>query len=109
MGNVNGGVNLGLLYKEVYKDYPKAIKWYKKSINAGDLDAYDNISLLYHDIKKDNLTASAYYIATIDKSYSKKQILDFLRDDWKIDETTLKKAYELQKTLVPDPYTGGID
>lgn len=109
MGKTNGGVNLGLLYEEKLKDIPNALKWYEKAIKKGNFGAYDNISLIYHDIKKDNLTASAYYIATIDKSYTKKEILDFLRDDWKIDEDTLKKAYELQKTLVPNPYTGGID
>lgn len=108
MGNSNACVNLGILYEE-QKDIPKAIEWYKKGIEKGNTGAYDNISLIYHDIKKDNLTASAYYIATIDKSYSKKEILDFLHNDWKIDEATIKKAYELQKTLVPDPYTGGIE
>ncbi len=109
MGNINAGKNLALLYEEKLKDYSNAIKWNKKAIEMGDIGAFDNISLIYHDIKKDNLTASAYYIATIDKSYSKKEILDFLRNDWKIDEATLKKAYELQKTLVPNPYTGGIE
>lgn len=101
--------NLALLYEENLNDIKNAIKYYEIAIIQNNLDAYDNISLLYHDIKKDNLTASAYYIATIDKSYSKKEILDFLRNDWKIDEKTLKKAYELQLTLVPEPYTGGID
>ena len=109
LGDTKGGVNLGLLYEEKFNDIPNAILWYKKAINAGDLGAYDNISILYHDIKKDNLTAAAYYIATIGKSYSKKEIINFLKNDWKIDEPTLKKAYELQKKLVPDPYTGGIE
>ena len=108
LGDTKGGVNLGLLYEKL-NDIPNAILWYKKAINAGDLGAYDNIAILYHDIKKDNLTAAAYYIVTIGKSYSKKEILDFLKNDWKIDEPTLKKAYELQKKLVPDPYTGGIE
>ena len=103
-GDVGGGFNVALIYEEKLNNTTKAIEWYKKTILKGHLDSYDNISLIYHDIKKDNLTASAYYIATIDKSYTKKEILDFLRNDWKIDEATLKKAYELQKKLVPYPY-----
>lgn len=101
--NTEALYNLGLDYKRI-NNIQKSIKWYKKAIEKGDLDSYDNISLIYHDIKKDNLTASAYYIATIGKSYTKKEILDFLKDDWKIDEATIKKAYQLQKSLVPDPY-----
>ncbi|PCI25948.1 MAG: hypothetical protein COB67_10460 [SAR324 cluster bacterium] len=96
--------NLGLLYEEKLLNIDEAIKWYREAINQKNLDAYDNISLIYHDIRKDNLTASAYYLATIEKSYTKKQILDFLKNDWKIDEATIKKAYHLQKTLVPNPY-----
>ncbi|PHR55861.1 MAG: hypothetical protein COA44_09475 [Arcobacter sp.] len=103
-GSLNAIFNLALLYEEAFNDTPNAIIWYKKAIQKGDLDSYDNISLIYHDINKDDLTASAYYIATIDKSYTKKEIFDFLKDDWKIDEATIKKAYHLQKTLVPNPY-----
>jgi hypothetical protein len=36
-------------------------------------------------------------------------VFNYLRNKLKVDEETLKKAYELQKTLVPNPYTGGID
>ncbi len=109
MGYPGGGLNVALLYEKKFNNIAKAITWYKKGIEKGQLGSYDNISLIYHNIKKDNLTASAYYIATIDKSYSKKDILDFLKKDWNIDEATIKEAYELQKTLVPNPYTGGIE
>ena len=108
MGNVDGGVNLGLLYKEIYKDYPRAIKWYKKAIKKGDIDARKNLGLLYHQ-QNDNLNSTIYMIGMIGHPYTKERVLGLLRDDWKIDKPTLKKAYELQKTLVPNPYTGGID
>lgn len=101
--------NIGSLYKQKLNDIPNAVKWYKKAIQKGVIDSYDNIALIYHDIKKEDLTACAYCLATIDKDHTKKEVLDFLRDDWKIDETTLQKAYKLQKTLVPNPYTGGIN
>ncbi|WP_324172446.1 hypothetical protein [Sulfurimonas sp.] len=108
MGRIDGGVNLGLLYKKVYKDYPNAIKWYKKAIKKGDIDARKNLGLLYHQ-QKDKLNSATYMIGMIGHPYTKERVLGLLRDDWKIDEPTLKKAYELQKTLVPNPYTGGIE
>lgn len=104
LGKVEGGVNAGYLYETQYKNYQKAIKWYKKAISKGNLDAYNNIAILYHDIKKDNVTASAYYLATIGRSYSRKVMLNFLRNNWKINEKTLLKAYILQKKLIPNPY-----
>lgn len=108
MGNIDGGVNLGLLYEQIYKDYPNAIKWYRLSIEKGDISARKNLGLLYHD-QKDDLNSAVYMIGMIGHPYTKERVLGLLRDDWKIDEETITKAYELQKTLVPNPYTGGID
>lgn len=138
------GGDLGLLYEKT-KAYPKALKWYKKAFDKGNLESgYSLVSLykklnetdnaiiwykklfevesnesykieilykiafLYHK-KGDDLTAAAYYIAPIDIRYVKKDALTFLKSTWKINEATIKKAYELQKTLVPNPYIGGID
>ncbi|PCI25952.1 MAG: hypothetical protein COB67_10480 [SAR324 cluster bacterium] len=37
--------------------------------------------------------------------YTKERVLSLLRNDWKIDEKILKKAYQLQKTLdIPKHY-----
>lgn len=108
MGNSWGGYNLALLF-ENEQNIPEAIKWYKKAIEKGHVSAIKNLGYLYRTEKKDNLLGSAYMIGLIDKKYSKEKVFDYLRNKLKIDEVTLKKAYELQKTLVPNPYTGGVD
>ncbi|WP_324172393.1 tetratricopeptide repeat protein [Sulfurimonas sp.] len=106
-GDVDAINNLAILYKE-QKDYPNAIKWYKKAIKKGHIDARKSLGLLYHQ-QKDKLNSATYMMGMIGHPYTKERVLGLLRDDWKIDEPTLKKAYKLQKTLVPNPYTGGID
>jgi TPR repeat protein len=108
LGDVEGGYNLAMLYKQE-NDYDNAIKWYKRAIDMGHISAIKNLGYLYRTEKKDNLLGSAYMIALIDKKYSKEKVFDYLRNKLKIDEATLKKAYELQKNLIPNPYTGGID
>lgn len=109
MGHKIAAYNLALLYKNTQKDYDKSIEWYKVSIRKGNISAIKNLGNLYRTEKKDNLLGSAYMIGLIDKKYSKEKVFDYLRNKLKIDEVTLKKAYELQKTLVPNPYTGGVD
>ncbi|WP_324172384.1 tetratricopeptide repeat protein [Sulfurimonas sp.] len=109
LGNSDAAYNLALLYEEKLHDIPNAIKWYKKAIQKGHISAIKNLGYLYRTEKKDNLLGSAYMIGLIDKKYSKEKVFDYLRNTLKIDEPTLKKAYELQKTLVPNPYTGGIE
>jgi len=89
-------------------NFNDAVIWYKKAIEKGDIDARKNLGLLYHE-QNDYLNSATYMIGMIGHPYTKERVLGLLRDDWKIDEETLKKAYELQKTLVPNPYTGGID
>ena len=108
MGDLGGGLNTAQVYKSKFNDIPKAIKWYKKAIKKGHIDARKNLGLLYHQ-QKDSLNSATYMIGMIGHPYTKERVLGLLRDDWKIDEPTLKKAYELQKTLVPNPYKGGID
>ena len=107
-GNNSGANSLGLLYENKLNDIPTAIKWYKKAIVKGHIEARKNLGLLYHK-QKDNLYSAVYMLGMIGHPYTKKRVLGLLRDDWKIDEPTLKKAYELQQTLVPTPYRGGVD
>jgi len=104
LGNASGAYNLALLYKNKYKDFDKAIVWYKKAISKGHILAIKNLGYLYRTEKHDNLLGSAYMIGLIEKKYTKKQVINYLKTKLKIDEATIKKAYELQKTLIPDPY-----
>lgn len=101
-------LNLALLYEENIKDLNKAIHLYKIAIQMNNISARKGLGLLYHK-QKDNLNSAVYMIAMIGHPYTKERVLGLLRNDWKIDEETIKKAYQLQKTLVPNPYTGGID
>jgi TPR repeat protein len=107
LGHKSAAYNLALLYKKKLKDIPSAIKWYKKSAKLGHSKGVNNLSLL---LKDKNLTlATAYVIAGIGNGFTKKETLEYLRDDWKVDEATIKKAYKLQLTLdIPKHYRGGI-
>ena len=74
----------------------------------GHITAIKNLAYTYHE-QKDNLYTAAYFIAYIGHgSVTKKQIIDHLKNTWHIDDTIIKKAYKLQKTLVPNPYKGGL-
>ena len=109
MGNMGGANNLGYYYKRIKKDMPKAKEWYEKAAKSGYADSINNLGSLYHDLG-DNVHAAAYILAMANYGYSKEEVLDFLKNDWKLDRATLQKAYELQKTLdIPKHYTGGID
>jgi hypothetical protein len=44
----------------------------------------------------------------INHPYTRDRVIGLLKDDWKIDHKTLLKAYQLQKKLIPDPYTDPI-
>ena len=104
LGSVDAATSLGYLFSKKLKEKNKAIEWYKKGVKNGDKDAIENLSYVYHD-KKDNITATAYVLASIEYGYGKKETFDYLKNDWKIDQATIKKAYQLQKTLdIPKHY-----
>ena len=106
-GDAGSANNLAILYEDE-KDFINSTKWYKKAINKGHINARKNLGLLYHKLG-DDLHSAVYMMGMIGHPYTKERVMGLLRNTWKIDEPTLKKAYELQKKLVPDPYTGGIE
>lgn len=109
IGDVGGANNLGFLYEMVLKQPKQAIKWYIKAAKEGHADAIKNLGNVYHD-QGSNIKGAAYIFAMANYGYSKDEVLDFLKNDWKLDHETLKKAYKLQQTLdIPKHYTGGID
>jgi len=108
-GDIGGATNLGYLYESVLKKTTDGIKWYRKAAKNGDGDAIKNLGNTYHD-QGDNVKGAAYILAMAEYGYTRQEVFDFLKNDWKIDQETLKKAYELQLKLdIPKHYTGGID
>ena len=107
MGNQDAALDIGALYELTLKDYPKAIEWYKKAIKQGNISARKNLGLLYHS-QKDDLNSAVYMMGMINHPYTRDRVIGLLKDDWKIDHKTLLKAYQLQKKLIPDPYTDPI-
>jgi TPR repeat protein len=109
MGNVGGANSLGYLCELTLHDYVCAKEWYGKAAKRGYTKSINNLGILYHE-QGDNVRAAAYYLAWIAYGEPKNDILNFLKNDWKLDRETLQKAYEFQKTLdIPKHYTGGID
>ena len=110
-GDKKAAEGLALLYEINLNDYKKAENWYKKAIERDSISAIKNIGLLYHDILKDDIKTSAYYIALIDIRYTKELVLKLLQEEWKIPNETIKKGYELQLTSdeFPIKYKGKLD
>ncbi|MGB5917835.1 hypothetical protein, partial [Arcobacter sp.] len=92
------------------KDYPNAIKYYKLAIKRESIEATKSIATLYNELG-DNIKASAYLLTLIEyPNYTKEEVINYLRNDLKIDNETIKKGYELQLTMpgLPRRYKGGI-
>ncbi|RXJ87744.1 tetratricopeptide repeat protein [Arcobacter sp. CECT 8985] len=88
-------LNLGFVYSKL-KNYKESEKWYKKAIKNNKREAYKHISYFYHDDLKNDIKATAYFIATINTIYDKKSVLNLLQNNWKISNETIKKGYKLQ-------------
>ncbi|PLY06581.1 MAG: sel1 repeat family protein [Arcobacter sp.] len=110
LGIYKSALNLGNIYQDL-KDYSSAELWYKKAIERENAIALKNIGLLYHNDLKNDLYASAYYIALIGTGYTKGEIITFLKKEWKIPNETIKKGYELQLKMegLPKRYTGDLN
>ena len=108
-GDIIAASNLGFLYENDLGKKEEGIHWYKKAASKGYSDAITNLGIVYHE--QGNLVeATAYILASAAYDYSKEEVLNALKNDWKIDRETLKKAYDLQLKLdIPKHYTGGID
>jgi len=108
MGNQDAAFDLGVLYELTLKDYPNAIEWYKKGVPNKYYNSIKNLGNLYY--KQDHkLKATAYMIGLLSiKPFKRNKLFNYLKTNWKIDHKTLLKAYQLQKKLIPDPYTDPI-
>ncbi|RXI28774.1 hypothetical protein, partial [Arcobacter defluvii] len=73
-------------------------QYYKEAIKIRDLEAFHNLSRLYHHNLHDDIKASAYAIALIGTKYSQRSVLKILQKERKIPNETIKKGYELQLT-----------
>ena len=105
MGNKDGARDLAIFYRKTLKDYPKAIEWYSKGVKEGYGKSINGLAYLYYD-KKDYVKATAYILLTINYGYGDTQsTLKYLKDEWNVDDATILKAYEFQKTIdVPKHY-----
>ena len=108
-GNMGAANGLGNMYEHDLKNIERGLEWYKRAAKKGDRDSINNLGRVYHS-NGNNTLSSAYMLVLINYGYTKKEVLSFLKNDWKIDRQTLEKAYKLQQTLdIPNHYTGGID
>ena len=109
--NPDAAINLGYLYSTKLNNYTEAEKWYKEAIKNNDYEAYKNIATLYNKNLKDNVKASAYAIAVINKEYTKSSVIKLLKNEWKIPNETIKKGYELQLNSdeFPIKFEGDLD
>ena len=102
-GNIAGASNLGNIYANNLYKKKDAIEWYQRAIEKGDVNARKNLGLFYHK-ENDSLNSAIYMMGMIGHPYTRERVIGLLRNDWKIDEKTLQKAYILQKKLIPNPY-----
>lgn len=110
LGYINAARELGHLYAEEFGDAGKALQWFEAAARHGVSEAINNAGCLYYSGLGDVIRGAAFVIALL--AYGKRQdeIMDWLKNDWKLDRALLEKAYKLQLTLdIPRHYTGGID
>jgi hypothetical protein len=110
MGHYGAASNLGLLYATTLKDYDNAKVWYQKAIDNNDSIGIKNMAWLYHELG-DNITATAYMINMLEyEDVTLKQLIDYIKDRWGVDDQTIQKGYELQLTMdnLPKKYRGGV-
>jgi len=109
MGNIAAATSLGYLNSVILGHQEEGIKWYKVSAKHGNPKAINNLNKTYYE-QGDLVTSTAYTLAMANYGYTKEQVFEFLKNTRKIDDETIKKAYQLQQTLdIPKHYTGGID
>ncbi len=104
-GDNSAGNNLGYLYQYTLKNMKNAKLWYKKAIQSNNSKSIVNLANLdYHQGNK--LLATAYILSLINNGHTKQQVLKYIKNKFKItDKATIKKAYQLQKTLdIPKHY-----
>lgn len=108
MGNLDASSNLGLLYESRKNNYKKAIHWYMLGLKKSHFQSIQNLANLF--IKQGEKTkGGAYFLALLAMKPEKKvRLIKYLKTKWNLTEQQIKKAYELQKTLVPKPYLGGL-
>ncbi len=95
--------NLAILYQEM-DNLPKAIQWYQKGVQLKDYDSIKNLGNLYHN-KGENVQGAAYMLGLLSiKPEKKVKLIKYLKSKWELSDIELQQAYQLQKTLIPDPY-----
>lgn len=111
LGNLSSANNLAGVFENI-KKYKKAEEWYKKAIERENLYAIKNLGLLYHEILKNDIKASAYFLNLIAyKEFKKEETLKYLKERWNLSNKTIKKGYELQLKMegLPRRYTGELN
>jgi hypothetical protein len=110
MGDIKSLAALGRAYELGLNDLETAKQWYQKAIDSGDSTGVRLMGWMYHRIG-DNITATAYMINMLEyEDVTLKQLIDYIKDRWGVDDQTIQKGYELQLTMdnLPKKYRGGI-
>ena len=103
LGSSKACLNLGVLFEE-QKDFDSAIKWFQKGIELQSYDSLRGLGNLYYK-QNENIRGAAYMLGLLGKKPEKKdKLIRYLKSKWKLSDKELEEAYELQKTLVPNPY-----
>jgi len=111
LGNKNSAYNLALLYEDILKDDKNSEIWYKKGIEKKNLSSLKGIISLYYK-NNEYIKTSAYMINIITyPNFTKEEVINRLKNYYKLDNETIKKGYELQLTMpgLPKRYKGKLD
>jgi TPR repeat protein len=104
IGDMGGALGLGYLYDVTLKNTKEGIKWYKKAAQGGHANAINNLNKTYAN-QGNPLLSAAYVLAMVNYGYAKEEVFNHLKDDRKLSDEEIKKAYQLQKTLdIPKHY-----
>ena len=111
LNNSTNYCNIGITY-EIFSEYELAIAFYKKAIdlNTKNIRAMNNLARVYIDVAKDYDTAIKYldYIIKINpndaEAYNTYGNLHFIKNEYKMAETYLKKSIFLDDKFFKNYY-----
>jgi TPR repeat protein len=92
IGDMGGANGLGYLYDVTLKNTEEGIKWYKKAAQGGHANAINNLNKTYAN-QGNPLLSAAYVLAMVNYGYTKEEVFNHLKDDRKLSDEEIKKAY----------------
>jgi TPR repeat protein len=108
LGYTTAALVIGMIYTKL-GNLTQALHWNETAAREGMPEAIKNTGILHYK-NGDAVRGAAYLMALVRSGEPEANVFGFLKDHWKLDRQTLRKAYALQKSLdIPKHNEGDIE